>query len=107
MPAQLLPQSLEAQLRAGEMLLLGRRFPEAQDLSRRALILDPKNIRGLVLNANALAGMKRHDQAMAAIERAIQLDPTRADTARRPRRAADGRTIAGRGGAVVPADDRA
>jgi len=78
--SQLLPNDLTAQLRAGNMLLLGKMYKEAQGCARRVLTMDPKNIPAQVLNANALAGLKRYDSAMAAIERAIALDPTRGGT---------------------------
>lgn len=78
--AREMPEHLEAQLSAGDMLLLGGRFNEAQAMARRAMLIDPRNVRALVINAQALAGLKRHDQAMVAIERAMQLDPSRVQT---------------------------
>src|SRR6266700_236354 len=53
--ADLLPKDVEAQLRAGNGLLLAGQYPEAKERAVAALSLEPKNVRGLVLLGNAMA----------------------------------------------------
>jgi tetratricopeptide (TPR) repeat protein len=78
--AELLPDDLEAQLKGASMFLLNRRFEEAVLSTERALRIDSRSIRAQVLHAHALGGLKRTGQALAAIQKAIALDPTRGDT---------------------------
>jgi tetratricopeptide (TPR) repeat protein len=78
--ADLLPSSLDVQLTGASMFLLNRRFEEARLSAERALQIDDRNIRAHILHAHALGGLKRTGQALAAIQKAIGLDPTRGDT---------------------------
>jgi tetratricopeptide (TPR) repeat protein len=78
--ADLLPNDLEAQLKGASMFVLNRRFEEARLSAERALRIDSRSVRAHVLHAHALAGLERTGQALAAIQEAIALDPTRGDT---------------------------
>jgi putative PEP-CTERM system TPR-repeat lipoprotein len=76
--ADLLKDDVEAQLRAGHLLLSGGLFEEARVRARAALQLQPNNRIALVLMGNTLAGMKNLEDAVSLMQRAIQVDPERA-----------------------------
>jgi putative PEP-CTERM system TPR-repeat lipoprotein len=76
--ADLLPDDLDVQVKAGNMLLLGRRFQEAKDKARAVLTRDPNHLAGLILLGNALAGLRDLDNAVAVTARAADIDPERA-----------------------------
>jgi tetratricopeptide (TPR) repeat protein len=78
--ADLMPTNVESQLKAGQMLLLGRQFEDAKARADRILANDPKNVQAQILRGSALAGLKDLDSAIAQIEEAIQLDPERSST---------------------------
>lgn len=78
--AELMPTNVAAQIKGASMFLLGRKFDEARTCAERALRQQPKNVVALVLHANAMAGLKRSGAALADIQRAIALDPTRSAT---------------------------
>lgn len=78
--ADLMTTDVDAQLKGASMLLLLRRFDESRSHAEIALRLDPRNVRARLLQAHALAGLKRTGQALDSIQQAIALDPTRADT---------------------------
>ena len=69
--ADLLPDDVDAQIRAGFLLLLARQFPEARARATAALAKDPRNPRALVLLGNSLAGLKDLDAAIEQVEQAI------------------------------------
>jgi len=73
--ADLMPDTVEAQLRAGSLLLRARQFPEARARAVSALAKAPRNPVALVLLGNALAGLKDMDAAIEQVERAIDEDP--------------------------------
>jgi tetratricopeptide (TPR) repeat protein len=73
--ADLLPHDLEAQLKAGQFLLMAGRYEDAKTRSEKVLALDSKNVTALILKANALAGLKDSDRAIEEINAAITLDP--------------------------------
>ncbi len=75
--ADLLPSDVEAQLRAGNGLLAAGQFPDAKARALAALAKDPKNVIGLMLLGNALAGMKDLNGAITEVEEAIDADPHR------------------------------
>jgi putative PEP-CTERM system TPR-repeat lipoprotein len=77
--ADLLPENVDVQVKAGTMYLLRHAYVDAQTYAERALGRDPKNIVALILRANALAGLSQVDQAIKEIQDAIQLDPKRGD----------------------------
>ena len=75
--ADLMPNDVEAQLRAGNGLLAAGQYSDAKARAMAALAKDPKNVRGLILMGNALAGMKDLDGAISQVEEAIDADPRR------------------------------
>lgn len=77
--ADVLPDAA-VQLKAGKLLLLARRFDDAKVRGEKALSADPKNVEAQILLANALAGLKDLDGAIAELEEAIQLQPDRSAT---------------------------
>lgn len=78
--ADLLPENVDAQRRAGTFMLLSNQFQDAQGLADRMLTRDPKSVEGHILRANALAGLKDLEGAVATFEKAIELDPQRSST---------------------------
>ena len=76
--ADLLPDDLNAQLKASAYLLLARQFEDAKTRVQRVLVRDPRNTQGLLILGHALAGLRDLDGAIAQIEQAIAIDPTNA-----------------------------
>ena len=74
----LLKDDIEVQVKAGNMLLLGRRFQEAKETARIILQKDANNLQGLLLLGNALAGLRDLENAIAVTRRAVELQPDRA-----------------------------
>ena len=73
--ADLLPTNVVAQLRAGQMLLLAKQYPEARARAEKILEVNPQSVDGLLLMGNAMAGLKDFDSAIEQIEGAIGEDP--------------------------------
>ena len=73
--ADLLPDSDEAQLKAGNLLVNGGFFREAKERARAVLRRSPNNVAALVLLGNSLAGLKDLDEGIGVMARAIQVDP--------------------------------
>ncbi|MEO6239252.1 MAG: tetratricopeptide repeat protein, partial [Vicinamibacterales bacterium] len=73
--AGLAPDLPEAQIEAGNLLLLAGRFDDAKSHAQRALTKDPQNVAARVLLGNATAGLRDFDAAMKEFEEAIRLDP--------------------------------
>jgi putative PEP-CTERM system TPR-repeat lipoprotein len=78
--ADLLEADLGLQTKAGNLLLLAARFDDAKARADKVLATDPRNVDALVLAANALAGLKDPDAAVAQIEDALRVDPGRSGT---------------------------
>lgn len=78
--ADLLPDDTEAQVKAGNFMLVAGRFDDAQGLANRMLARDANNVEAQILRANALAGLKDLDGAVAAFEKAVVMDPHRSTT---------------------------
>lgn len=76
--ADLLPANVDAQLRAGTLLLLAGQYEDARTRADKVLAIQPKHIEGQVLRANALAGLKNMEAAIEEINEAIALDPSKA-----------------------------
>lgn len=74
--ADLLPDNVEAQVKAGSVLLLGGRFEDARSRAEKALAADPKSVDAQILLGNATAGMKNLDGAIEEIETAVALAPS-------------------------------
>jgi tetratricopeptide (TPR) repeat protein len=73
--ADLLPGDLDAQLKAGQALLLARRFEDARTAAERVLAKDPKNVGAYILKGSALAGLKDPEGALDDINEAITANP--------------------------------
>src|SRR5687768_14090970 len=74
--ADLLPESADAQIEAGSLLLLAGRFDDAKGRAEKVLATNQNDVRARVLLGNAVAGLKDVDTAMKEFEEAIRLDPT-------------------------------
>ncbi|MEO7892365.1 MAG: tetratricopeptide repeat protein [Vicinamibacterales bacterium] len=77
--AEMSPNDIELQIRAGGMLLVAQRFDDARRVAERILEKDPKNVYALVLRANSLVGLESMDTAIKLVEEAIQLAPQESD----------------------------
>jgi tetratricopeptide (TPR) repeat protein len=75
--ADLLSNDVTAQLKAGEMLLVGRRYEDARARADAALAREPQNVEAQILRANALAGLNKVDDAVKEVEDAIRRAPDR------------------------------
>lgn len=75
--ADLLPDDVAAQLRAAEVLLRARQYPEASARVEQVLAKDPKNVDAQVLLASAMVGLRKIDDAIAEMEEAIATAPDR------------------------------
>ncbi|MGB2716421.1 MAG: tetratricopeptide repeat protein [Vicinamibacterales bacterium] len=78
--ADLLPEDLALQVKAGNVLLIAGRFDDARARADKVLERDPKNLPGHLLLANSLAGLKDLDAAVSQIQEAISLSPERGAT---------------------------
>lgn len=78
--ADLLPDNIEAQVKAGTFLLLAGQSEDAKTRADKVLAKDPKNTQAQVLRANALAGLKDLDGAIREVSEAIEMDPKQAST---------------------------
>lgn len=78
--ADLMPDDTGAQVKAGNFMLIANRFEDAQGLATRMLARDANNVEAQILAANALAGLKDLDGAVAAFEKAVVMDPNRSAT---------------------------
>jgi tetratricopeptide (TPR) repeat protein len=76
--ADLLPDSTEAQIKAGRLLVNEGYFSEAKTRARIVLKRDPGNVEALLILGNALLALRSVDDAIGVIGRALQLDPERA-----------------------------
>src|SRR5688572_18989087 len=73
--ADALPDDRAAQVKATELLLLARRFDDAKDRAAVLLQKNPTDVEALLLHANALAGNRDVEGAVAQIRQALKLDP--------------------------------
>ena len=76
--ADLLPNRVDVQLRAGALLLVSGRYDDAKVRADKALAIAPKDVDAHILLSNALAGQTNVDAAIAEAEEAIRVEPTRA-----------------------------
>ena len=74
--ADLMPDDTEVQLTAGGLRLVARQYEDAKGVADRVLAREPKNLRALVLRANAIAGLNNLEQAVGQIEEALKIDPS-------------------------------
>lgn len=73
--ADLLADDTELQIKAGNLMLNGGAFKEAQDRARVVLARDPKHVQALLLLGNSLAGLKNLEDAIGVLERVSEIDP--------------------------------
>src|SRR5688572_11976189 len=78
--ADLMPTDRDAQAKAGTFMLVVGRFQDAQALAQRMIQRDPNDVQAHILLANALAGLKDTEGAVASFEKAVELDPNRSGT---------------------------
>jgi putative PEP-CTERM system TPR-repeat lipoprotein len=78
--ADLMPENHDAQKKAGTFMLLANQYNDAQALAQRMLQRNQNDVEAQVLLANSLAGLKDMNGAVAAFEKAVEMDPNRAST---------------------------
>jgi tetratricopeptide (TPR) repeat protein len=74
--ADLDPSNVDAQMKAGTLLLVAGEFAAAQTRAELALKADPKNVAAHILLGNAHAGLHEPRSALRQIEQAINLEPS-------------------------------
>ena len=72
------PANIDAQMRAGNILLSAGEFQLARTRAELVLKVDPKHVPALILLGNASAGLKDTVTALRQVEQAVALDPTSA-----------------------------
>jgi tetratricopeptide (TPR) repeat protein len=78
--ADLAPDNLDAQIRAGNGLLRSGQYKDAQTRAETILKKDVRNVDAQIMLGNALAGMKDMDKAVSTLEQAAQADTNRPGT---------------------------
>jgi len=78
--ADLLPNDKDVQLKTAQLLVMAGSFEDAKARADELLKKDPKNVQAQVIRANAVAGLKDLDGAIADMEDAVKLDEGRAPT---------------------------
>lgn len=73
--ADTMPDNVDAQMKAGALLLLSNQFADAKARAETVLRLAPRHPGGLTLLGNALAGLNDTDGAMERLNDAIIADP--------------------------------
>ena len=81
--ADVLTNRVDVQLKAGALLLISGRFDDAKVRAEKALAVSPQDVDAHILLGNALAGLKNTDGAIAEVQEAIRLAPTRASSSMR------------------------
>lgn len=74
--ADLQPTNMDAQLKAGGLLLAAGEFEAARRRAELAVKADPENPSAHILLGNALAGLNETGRAIKQMEQAIALDPS-------------------------------
>jgi tetratricopeptide (TPR) repeat protein len=72
--ADLLPDNMDAQVKAGQYELLAGKYDEARARAERVLAKDPLNVTAQLLRGNAAAGLKDFETAINEINAAIEID---------------------------------
>ena len=67
----------EAQLKLGELYLLGNEPGKARERAEVVLVSAPQNTDGLILKGRSLAGEKRYKESIEDLKSAIAADPNR------------------------------
>jgi putative PEP-CTERM system TPR-repeat lipoprotein len=76
--ADLQPENLEAQLKAGAYLFLAQKYQDAAARADAILKKNPKNVDALILKGDTTAMLQDLDGAIRQMEEAIQIDPDEA-----------------------------
>jgi tetratricopeptide (TPR) repeat protein len=74
--ADLLSDDDEAQMAAGRLLILARRFDDAAARAERVLSRNPRHVEAQILKGNAMLGVANLEAAIKDIQQAIANDPT-------------------------------
>ena len=74
--ADLDPSNVDAQIKAGTLLLVSGEFAAAKTRAELALKADPKSVAAHILLGNAHAGLNEPGSALRQIEQAITLEPS-------------------------------
>jgi tetratricopeptide (TPR) repeat protein len=74
--ADTMPDNIDAQLKAGALLLLSNQYAEAKTRAQNVLKMSPRNTGALTLLGNALAGLNDTDGALDRLNEAILSDPS-------------------------------
>ncbi|HET9831578.1 MAG TPA: tetratricopeptide repeat protein [Vicinamibacterales bacterium] len=74
--ADTMPDNIDAQLKAGALLLLSNQYAEAKTRAEAVLRMSPRNPGALTLLGNALAGLNDTDGALERLNEAILSDPS-------------------------------
>lgn len=74
------PDHIKAQIDLGNLLLGGRQFEEAAKRANLVLALDSKNVDAHILLANSYAAMQNTSASLEEMQKAVQLDPERAQS---------------------------
>src|SRR5690348_16908879 len=72
---QLDKNNQDAQLKLGELYLLGNEPAKAREQADIVLVSAPQSQEGLVLKGRSLVNEKRHQEAIAELKKAIELNP--------------------------------
>lgn len=75
--ADLLPNDLAAQLRAGRALLVVGQFEDARGRADKVLAVEPRNADAHILRGNALAGLQDLKGALDEVQTAVEADPNK------------------------------
>jgi putative PEP-CTERM system TPR-repeat lipoprotein len=78
--ADLQPDNPDAQLKAGEFLLLAHKYEDARARADKVLLIDPKNATAQILRGYATAGLRDIDGALEEINAAVEADPDNVHT---------------------------
>ena len=70
--ADALPENRDLQLKATQLLLLGRRFEDAKARAATLLKKNPKDVDAMLLHANAMAALRDPEAATNEIEEALK-----------------------------------
>src|SRR5438132_5911447 len=73
--ADLLPDNADAQVKAGNLLLVNQHFDDAKTRALAVLKKNPRSVDAQILLGNTLAGLKDLDAAVKQIQEALTLDP--------------------------------
>jgi len=78
--ADLLPDDENAQLEAADALLQTGQFEDGRMRAENVLKKNPKSVRAQMLRAYGTAGLRDIDSAIKDVRKALELDPTRANS---------------------------